>query len=584
MKKNSKQLLLIINFVFGLLLASLGAFSQTISYEYASLGSSCNVFASPVVHQGYSHKTNLGFPSFVGSPDYYISMQTANYTSSERKATQYSIVFNFKAGYTYSIKVYGAATSSNYTPMVGLKLSTSDGGSNSSTNCTGPEPFPVSDEQYYSKGPLSTSWAWTSNLINNVTLTQNYGYLLVAALPYPNMTGTQTIKIRKIQILESDPPFTLSPTTVPVNCGSPVIESFNVYNPNNVSGVTGYTWNLGPSNGWLYNGSAAPSSIFTTTSTLQLSATCATSLLSNVSVTVDVKNQPNTTLTSNVSFSTSLPSSFQFNGLGYACTQSPVSSNYSLYDEPCNATVSWSASPSGMVTLSPNGNTVDVTPVTNASGIVTLTASVTNSCNATGSFTKSISLDNSGCLCMGGPTGLYDDVGPYGSGTRNLYWNTLPGVGSYSIEYRYGSPSVGGTASGTPPYQFFHQPGQTFEWRVRGVCSNGYTGYSSWASFVMPRAIFDQGSEEADFSGVKLFVYPVPANKKLNLSFGSTQELKGDITIMDMLGKTIIQKGIIIAKGLNLQTIDVADLANGIYFVKIQLNGKLTTRKFLVQK
>jgi hypothetical protein len=588
MKKSftlSANYLLKAKFTAVLLFAFFGLSAQSviISYEYASLGTACNVFASPVTHDGYVHKTNIGFPNYAANPVDAIILETTNHTTDYHKVEQYSIAYPFKAGYSYTVKVYGSSTIGTYHPTIGLSISQTDGGSNTSTTCNGPQDFPVSGKSTYAQSTLGGSWAWSNAIINNVTMDDNYGYLLVAAFPSVGMTGTQNVKVRKIQIIESDPPFTMSVSNIPVTCGSSKSESFWVFNPNNVQNITGYTWNLGPNNGWVYNGSAAPSSFTTTTNNIQLSTTCATSSLSNVSVTVYVGSQANTTLTATTNYTTALPSSFQFNGQGFACTQSPVAENYSLYDEPCNSAVTWSASPSGMVTLSAVGNTVNVTPVTNASGTVTLTANITNSCNVSGSYTKTINLDNSGCLCLPGATGLYDGPGNYGSGTRKLYWTMQQGVGNYTIDYTYAGG--GGSATGSSPYDFYHQPGATFSWRVRGHCSNGFTALSNWSTFVMPRAIFDDGgATEVDPSGYKLTVYPNPASKRLNVSFGADANGRAAVVITDLLGKTVKTLNLGVQKGLNLHGIDVSGMVQGIYFLRITRDGKAVTRKVLIQK
>jgi hypothetical protein len=563
----------------------LTAQSVTISYEYASF-TGCNIFASPVTYQGYSHQTNIGFPGYAGHPDYWITMQTAVNNTTEHKVTQFSIAYNFKIGYTYSVKVYAAATGSNYYPSIGVKISPTDGGANSSTNCSpGPQGLSAATAAGYGQGSLGPSFAWTANLINNMTMTSTQGYLLVAALPASGMTGTNTVKLRKIEITESAPPFTISPASASMTCGYPITQTFTVSNPQSISGVTGYTWNLGSSNGWLYNGSAAPSSISTAGNTLQLTSACGTTAPSNVSVTVDVNNQAHSTLTSNINFSSALPSSVQFNGAGYACTQSPTSVNYSIYEPPCNATISWSASPSGMVTLSTVGNTVDVTPVTNASGTVTLTASITNSCGNNASFNKTINLANTGCLCLPAATGLYDGPGNYGSGTRKLHWTPQSGVNFYYVFYRLGPTfQTGGYGSGTSSFDLYHQPGQTFQWWVQGICEDGLTAPSAPETFVMPRAMLHEAATELDPSDYKLTIFPVPASKRLNVSFGANANGTVTLVITDLLGKTFKNINFGVQKGLNLHHIDVSGMPHGIYFLKITRNGKAETHKIVIQK
>jgi hypothetical protein len=84
------------------------------------------------------------------------------------------------------------------------------------------------------------------------------------------------------------------------------------------------------------------------------------------------------------------PSALVINGPASFCT----SQAYSLAGLPGNATVTWSVSPTGRVTLSPNG--INVTLTRTANGSITLTATISSPCFSNIPVTKSV--------YIGGPT------------------------------------------------------------------------------------------------------------------------------------------------------------------------------------
>ncbi len=116
------------------------SFSQsvTIDYSYAGLNSNCNVFANSTVFQNHAHQTSFGFPYF-SSSDGAIVLKSKPISSTKQGATQYSVAFTFKQGFRYQIQLYGKSTlggSSSALPSAAVILSTTNGGTNTSTNCS----------------------------------------------------------------------------------------------------------------------------------------------------------------------------------------------------------------------------------------------------------------------------------------------------------------------------------------------------------------------------------------------------------------------------------------------------------------
>lgn len=70
-------------------------------------------------------------------------------------------------------------------PSAAINLSTTKDGTNSSTTCTGPASKDVNYNANYQNIAFSTAWAW-SGVIFDAVVSQDYGYLLVAAFPFNN--------------------------------------------------------------------------------------------------------------------------------------------------------------------------------------------------------------------------------------------------------------------------------------------------------------------------------------------------------------------------------------------------------------
>lgn len=183
--------------------------------------------------------------------------------------------------------------------------------------------------------------------------------------------------------------FAVTPANVSISCGSITPVTFTINNLNNITGITNYTWNLGPTpNGWLLpNGNPAPQSYSTgMTNTLSLIPVCGFTQ-SDISASITVSGINCNANTSTVTLS---PPAMNINGNTTLCSGSSV---YTLSNVPCNASVTWSASPaSGIISLSPNGNSVTVTKT--GAGRVSLMATI----NVCSNF--SIAKD----ILVGGPT------------------------------------------------------------------------------------------------------------------------------------------------------------------------------------
>lgn len=191
-----------------------------------------------------------------------------------------------------------------------------------------------------------------------------------------------TLTISQIVITKTaNTSFSISPSTVTKTCGTSLNQTFTANGTNIPAGATvSYTWNLGStSNGWLYSGSAAPQTITTSANTLNLTAATCGAKPNNVSVTATVNGNNYSGGTATVS----MPA-FSISGAASFCG----SQTYTIANLGCSATVNWSVTPSGIVSPSTgSGNSITLTKV--SSGVITLTAAISNACGITTTLTKS---------------------------------------------------------------------------------------------------------------------------------------------------------------------------------------------------
>ncbi len=83
-------------------------------------------------------------------------------------------------------------------------------------------------------------------------------------------------------------------------------------------------------------------------------------------------------------------------------------------------------------------------------------------------------------------------------------------------------------------------------------------------------------------SSTHFSVYPNPATNftTLEISSDKTQTIK--ISVFDLLGKEITKKEKVIFSGTTLETINISEYQNGIYFVNLQIGTQVITKKLVI--
>lgn len=315
------------------------------------------------------HQTAIGQPMY-GSVNKSIMLDCKTENSGTTKGTEYRLAYNFKANYIYKVTINASCVGGT---SARLRLLQANGGG-ANMICNGSDIIdPNASGNGYVSNTIISGTTWNDYTFNLPVYATQWSYLNVSAIP-SLAADLQTINVRKITITETPPAPAFSINNISVPCGSTAPQTFAVANAYNSPGVTSYEWDLGANNGWLYNGIAAPQYISTTANTLIL-APSGSIALQNVSVTVRMNQQDYRTYTATV---TNTAPSYTISGPSNLCTNA----TYQILGLPQGSTILWSATPSGILTVTPGVGSAILTQ--NTSGYATLTATINNAC---GTFT-----------------------------------------------------------------------------------------------------------------------------------------------------------------------------------------------------
>jgi len=124
---------------------------------------------------------------------------------------------------------------------------------------------------------------------------------------------------------------------------------------------------------------------------------------------------------------------------------------------------------------------------------------------------------------------------------------------------------------------------KTYYWRMRAFSDGGaMADTSDWStpwSFITigPQGIYEPGSN--------LFsVYPNPASEKITIKAAISETKKISISIVDLIGKTILTSDFILSGGTNFKDISLENINNGIYILRITSDGQTINRKIIVDR
>ncbi len=107
--------------------------------------------------------------------------------------------------------------------------------------------------------------------------------------------------------------------------------------------------------------------------------------------------------------------------------------------------------------------------------------------------------------------------------------------------------------------------------------SCGESGPTSYLGANLPKVI--EGTQIGDQS---LQVYPNPTSDLLNLEYNSKSDANHTVRVYNTMGQLMKSFNLLFYQGFNQNTIDVADLSAGTYFLEIESNGLKKSKRFSV--
>ena len=369
------RLLFLLAFLFIVFFVKAQTVTTTFTYSGSGLSnSSGNVFNPPVTINSHSHSAALGGVTFSGGQ---LQLATTP-TASSPGGTAYAINFPFTAGTTYTISI--SASSSDGAALLAYVYGGLPSWISTSATTADPNIGQLGTGTNIGATFSPSGSAQTYTLTAFTPTSSNLNYIIIGAKG--GSDDLSDLSIASVSVLAVTPAaaaqFTLTPTTLALNCGDVTARTFTVTNPQNIAGTATYSWTIGA--GWLYNGAAPTGPITTAGSSITLTpVNTAASSPHNIAAAVSVNGTLFNTYTCTVTQTNPAPALgiTEVNAGVPVCSGTPQVFN--LTGSPAGATVTWGLTPAtGTANLATNSTQATLSYA--ASGSVTLGASVTNTC------------------------------------------------------------------------------------------------------------------------------------------------------------------------------------------------------------
>jgi hypothetical protein len=550
----------------------------TTTFTYSGSGlnnTSLNVFNPAVTINSHSHSAALGGVTFSGGQ---LQLATTP-TATSPGGTAYAINFPFTAGTTYTISI--SASSSDGASLLAYVYAALPSWISTSATTADPNIGQLGTGTNIGTSFSPSGSAQTFALPAFTPTSSNLNYIIIGAKG--GSDDLSDLSIASVSILAVTPAgaaqFTLTPTTLALNCGDVTARTFTVTNPQNIAGTATYSWTVGA--GWLFNGAAPTGPITTAGSSITLTpVNTAASPPHNISAAVSVNGTLYNTYTCTVTPANPAPALgiTEVNAAAPLCSGTPQVFN--LTGSPAGATVTWGITPAtGIASLAPNGT--QATLSYSASGSLTLGASVTNTCGTWSASYGTVVVgiphaptDLEGLVSTGVPPNSVCEFFSIDGTNWTLTNATIfAGQGTHDIGAR-----VANIQSGTV----------TVKVTASNACGTS-AALTRSAPIVPgspnpPRAARAGSAVKAGSMPVPDLlaspaVYPNPATSSIQVTIPATENTNTRIRIYTIGGRLLRT----ILPHASSTQVDVSQLAKGTYLVEMD-DGKTTTTQKLVKQ
>lgn len=121
-------------------------------------------------------------------------------------------------------------------------------------------------------------------------------------------------------------------------------------------------------------------------------------------------------------------------------------------------------------------------------------------------------------------------------------------------------------------------PSTVYYWRVRAYSNVDTSDYSPVWSFKTASPV---GINQPEINS-ELTIYPTPADQELHIRIFSPKPSDQEIFVLDLLGKTVIREQVTLKTGYNELQLNISDLREGVYLLKLSGSDGVLTRKIFI--
>jgi photosystem II stability/assembly factor-like uncharacterized protein len=168
-----------------------------------------------------------------------------------------------------------------------------------------------------------------------------------------------------------------------------------------------------------------------------------------------------------------------------------------------------------------------------------------------------------------------------------LTWTALTGIVSYEIQFNdnnnFTAPlidEIGPATANTYFVPIVLDKDADYFWRLRAINGLDTSGWSSTWSFTTKPPV---GIDDPGLNG-KLAVYPNPAENTIYLQLLDKQKLTFELSITDLVGKTVLKQDIRLDSGNKTIPVDVSPLREGIYMLRMSDQQNVFTKKLVIKR
>ena len=202
-----------------------------------------------------------------------------------------------------------------------------------------------------------------------------------------------------------------------------------------------------------------------------------------------------------------------------------------------------------------------------------------------GAATIPLNTDVKGLINVSGDNDYYKFIITTG-GTITLSLTTLPANYQLAILNSSGTSLQSSTNSGTNNETINRTvTAGTYYARVYPRNNNQWNATNCYTLRVQTgTASRNEGGAVVQYVSNKFSVTPNPAGYSVDLAFNAEDAGNAAISVANQTGSVVLSKMLTVTEGENIRKLDISNLANGIYFIKIQTGSVTQMAKLVIKK